>query len=132
MAHSRRWLAYWQDRAAQRRVWAIALPLILSNISVPLVGLVDTAVIGQFGDAADRVGLDDEVLPQRALGPDPVAVEEPANLGPGESHPVGDSRKNVPRYQEGQAARRLSDLCLCGGRGYVRATALRYRWAATA
>lgn len=55
MVHSRRWLAYWQDRAAQRRVWAIALPLILSNISVPLVGLVDTAVIGHL-DAAYHLG----------------------------------------------------------------------------
>ena len=55
MVHSRRWLAYWHDRAAQRRVWAIALPLILSNISVPLVGLVDTAVIGHL-DAAYHLG----------------------------------------------------------------------------
>ena len=40
----------------------------------------------QFGDAADRVGLDDEVLAQRALGPDPKAVEESSSLGPGERH----------------------------------------------
>ncbi|MGI3131370.1 MATE family efflux transporter [Halopseudomonas pachastrellae] len=48
-------LAYWRDQATQRTVWAIALPLILSNISVPLVGLVDTAVIGHL-DAAYHLG----------------------------------------------------------------------------
>ena len=30
----------------QRAIWAIALPMIISNLSVPLVGLVDTAVMG--------------------------------------------------------------------------------------
>ena len=34
------------------RVWRIALPLVLSNATVPLVGLVDTAVVGQLGQAA--------------------------------------------------------------------------------
>lgn len=48
-------LAHWRDREVQRRVWHIALPLILSNISVPLVGLVDTAVIGHM-DAAHHLG----------------------------------------------------------------------------
>lgn len=48
-------LTHWHDRDAQRRVWHIALPLILSNISVPLVGLVDTAVIGHL-DAAYHLG----------------------------------------------------------------------------
>ena len=45
----------WRDPLAQRRVWHIALPLILSNISVPLVGLVDTAVIGHM-DGAHHLG----------------------------------------------------------------------------
>ena len=40
----------------------------------------------QFGDAADRVGLDNKVLAQRALGPDPKTVEESSSLGPGERH----------------------------------------------
>ncbi len=34
------------------RVFAVAWPLILSNLSVPLLGLVDTAVVGNLGDAA--------------------------------------------------------------------------------
>ena len=34
-----------------RRVWRIAWPLILSNVSVPLLGAVDTAVIGHLGQA---------------------------------------------------------------------------------
>ncbi len=33
-----------------RRVWALAVPIILSNLSVPLVGAVDTAVVGHLPD----------------------------------------------------------------------------------
>ncbi|AUH64397.1 MATE family efflux transporter [Paracoccus zhejiangensis] len=35
-----------------RRVLAIALPIVLSNATVPLLGLVDTGVVGQLGQAA--------------------------------------------------------------------------------
>jgi len=35
-----------------RRVLAIALPIVLANLTVPLLGLVDTAVVGQLGEAA--------------------------------------------------------------------------------
>lgn len=38
-----------------RRVWALAGPIILSNISVPLVGAVDTAVVGRLPEA-DAIG----------------------------------------------------------------------------
>ena len=31
-----------------RRVWALAGPIILSNITVPLIGVVDTAVVGHL------------------------------------------------------------------------------------
>ena len=34
-----------------RRVWALAFPIILSNVSVPLLGAVDTAVVGHLPDA---------------------------------------------------------------------------------
>lgn len=34
-----------------RGVWALALPMILSGISQPLLGLVDTAVVGHLPDA---------------------------------------------------------------------------------
>ena len=34
-----------------KKVMAIALPLILSNLTAPLLGLVDTAVIGHLGEA---------------------------------------------------------------------------------
>jgi len=37
---------YWPDRAQHREVWALAWPMMLSSITVPLLGLVDTAVIG--------------------------------------------------------------------------------------
>ncbi|MEO0997359.1 MAG: MATE family efflux transporter [Pseudomonadota bacterium] len=33
---------------ADRDIWRIALPMILSNVSVPLLGLVDTAVVGHL------------------------------------------------------------------------------------
>ena len=41
----------WRDRLTHRRVWALAAPMILSNISVPLVALVDSAVIGHLPHA---------------------------------------------------------------------------------
>ena len=34
-----------------KRVLKIALPIMLTNITVPLLGFVDTVVIGQLGDA---------------------------------------------------------------------------------
>ncbi|MGN7869211.1 MATE family efflux transporter [Paracoccus sp. 22332] len=37
------------DRLTNRRVLSIALPIVLSNVTVPLLGLVDTGVIGQLG-----------------------------------------------------------------------------------
>ncbi|MDT8895561.1 MATE family efflux transporter [Halomonas sp. I1] len=36
---------------AHRRVWSLAWPIILSNITVPLLGLVDTAVVGHLSDS---------------------------------------------------------------------------------
>lgn len=35
-----------------RRVWAVAGPIIISNSTVPLIGIADTAVIGHLGEAA--------------------------------------------------------------------------------
>lgn len=42
---------YWQDKELHRRVWALAWPMILSNITIPLLGLVDTAVLGHLDHA---------------------------------------------------------------------------------
>jgi len=39
---------HWPDRPTHRRVWSLAWPMMLSNITVPLLGLVDTAVIGHL------------------------------------------------------------------------------------
>jgi MATE family multidrug resistance protein len=44
-------LTDWRDRTTHRRVWVLAAPMILSNISVPLVALVDSAVIGHLPHA---------------------------------------------------------------------------------
>jgi multidrug resistance protein, MATE family len=38
----------WRDRVLHRQVWRLALPIVLSNMTVPLLGLVDTAVIGHL------------------------------------------------------------------------------------
>lgn len=40
------------DELSRRQVLHIAWPIILSNLSTPLLGLVDTAVIGNLGDAS--------------------------------------------------------------------------------
>ena len=40
-----------------RSVLAIAVPMTLAYMTTPLLGLVDTAVVGQFGDAALLGGL---------------------------------------------------------------------------
>ncbi|MFF7707732.1 MATE family efflux transporter [Pseudomonas sp. NPDC007930] len=44
-------LADWKHRTTHYRVWALAGPMILSNISIPLVALVDSAVIGHLPHA---------------------------------------------------------------------------------
>lgn len=41
---------YLHDTKRHRQVWALAWPLLLSNITVPLVGLVDSAVVGHLDD----------------------------------------------------------------------------------
>jgi len=35
-----------------RRILRIAAPILLANIAVPLLGAVDTGIIGQMGEAA--------------------------------------------------------------------------------
>jgi MATE family multidrug resistance protein len=35
-----------------RDVWTLAWPIVLSNLSIPLVGAVDTAVVGHLGEAS--------------------------------------------------------------------------------
>ena len=46
-----RLLAAWRHAPTHHRVWALAAPMILSNLSVPLVALVDSAVIGHLPHA---------------------------------------------------------------------------------
>lgn len=40
-----------QPPPPRQRIWALAWPIILSNITVPLLGLVDTAVVGHLPDS---------------------------------------------------------------------------------
>ncbi|MGE7992623.1 MATE family efflux transporter [Pseudomonas sp. NPDC089554] len=44
-------LTDWRHRPSHLKVWALAAPMILSNISVPLVALVDSTVIGHLPHA---------------------------------------------------------------------------------
>ncbi|MFW3897043.1 MATE family efflux transporter [Pseudomonas bharatica] len=44
-------LTDWRHRPTHHKVWALAAPMILSNISVPLVALVDSTVIGHLPHA---------------------------------------------------------------------------------
>ena len=39
------------ETITHRRILKIAFPIVLANITVPLLGLVDTGVIGQLGSA---------------------------------------------------------------------------------
>ncbi len=43
--------AAWHHAPTHRQVWALAAPMILSNISIPLVTLVDSSVIGHLPHA---------------------------------------------------------------------------------
>jgi len=38
------------DRSSHQKVWRIAGPMILSNLTVPLLGIVDTAVVGHLDE----------------------------------------------------------------------------------
>jgi len=41
----------WSHTPTHQKVWALAAPMILSNISVPLVALVDSSVVGHLPHA---------------------------------------------------------------------------------
>ncbi|MCX7129645.1 MATE family efflux transporter [Aeromonas sp.] len=42
---------WWRDPSRHRAVFVLALPMVFSNITTPLLGLVDTWVIGHLGQA---------------------------------------------------------------------------------
>ena len=42
--------AGWVERGEHRRVWRMAGPIVVANMSVPLLGAVDTAVVGNLPD----------------------------------------------------------------------------------
>lgn len=45
-------MAQTADSITHRRILAVAGPIVLSNITVPVLGVIDTGVIGQLGQAA--------------------------------------------------------------------------------
>jgi multidrug resistance protein, MATE family len=52
------------DTLSHRRILRIALPIVVSNATVPILGAIDTAVVGQLGQAAPigAVGLGSVIL----------------------------------------------------------------------
>ncbi|WP_266160065.1 MATE family efflux transporter [Dyella silvatica] len=62
----------WQHRPTHQRVWAMAVPMILSNLTVPLVALVDSAVAGHLPQTQDlgavAIGSAVYALPVWSLG----------------------------------------------------------------
>ena len=41
---------YWPDKVLNIQVWQLAWPMMLSNMTVPLLGLADTAILGHLPD----------------------------------------------------------------------------------
>src|SRR5215469_4377598 len=62
----------WRDRPTHRQVWSLALPMMLSNLTVPLVALVDRTVAGHLPQTQDlgavTVGSAVYMLPLWSLG----------------------------------------------------------------
>ncbi|WP_233841957.1 MATE family efflux transporter [Dyella sp. 2HG41-7] len=62
----------WRHRPTHRQVWALATPMILSNLTVPLVALVDSTVAGHLPSTQDlgavTVGSAVYALPVWSLG----------------------------------------------------------------
>ena len=50
-------ISAWHNLSLQKKVWALTLPMILSNISVPLVGTVDTIIVGHLSNANDMASV---------------------------------------------------------------------------
>ncbi|MGR9090242.1 MAG: MATE family efflux transporter [Gammaproteobacteria bacterium] len=46
-----------RDAGAHRRLWQLAAPMMLSNVSIAVLGLVDTAVIGHLSDPSYLAGI---------------------------------------------------------------------------
>lgn len=65
-------LEAWRHRPTHRQVWSLAMPMMLSNLTVPLVSLVDSAVAGHLPQTQDlgavTVGSAVYALPVWSLG----------------------------------------------------------------
>ena len=42
----------WQQQTGWRRLWSISWPIIIANVTFPLVGAADTAMMGRLDDAS--------------------------------------------------------------------------------
>lgn len=74
------------------RVLRIALPIVLSNATIPILGAVDTAVTGQLGQAA-LMGA--EHRPGADAGPVLSGVRASGPVGPARSHGLSQACKPV-------------------------------------
>ena len=100
------------DRAAvtHRRVLNIALPVVLANVTLPILGAVDTVVVGQMGAAA----------PIGAVGIGAIILGAFYWLfGFLRMGTVGISSQALGAGQHGEVAALLTRVLLLGGGGGV-------------
>ena len=71
----------WRHRPTHRRVWALAAPMMLCNLSVPMVALVDSAVVGHLPHAQDLAAV--------VIGSRLIQIIEEASLSDGPQAAIG-------------------------------------------
>jgi len=79
-------IADWRDRPTHRKVWALAAPMILSNISVPLVALVDSTVIGHLPHA-HQLGAVVVIANQVDMRTETMSIQEQPRQESDQNHP---------------------------------------------
>ena len=109
-----------------RRIWRLAAPIILSNATIPLLGAMDTAVVGQLGEAAPigAVGLGAVILTTLywvfgflRMGTSGLAAQ---------AHGAGDEAECTAILLRGLIAAGLAGLALTAAQQFLILGALRF------
>ena len=88
-----------------RTVLSIAVPVMLSNVSTPLIGVVDTTVVGQIPDPAGKLELAGRLLGEIAVG---------HALNPSGDDPAPSSARQMTRFSTASEGRDRRSLCNAG------------------
>lgn len=113
------------ETITNRRVLKIALPIVAANATVPLLGIVDTAVVGQMGQAAPigAVGLGAVILASLywvfgflRMGTTGLVAQ---------AHGAGDGAEGAAVLQRGLAIAAVAGAALIALQGPLIATAFR-------